>query len=105
MFSANNLHHELLITTTETTKLRHAIEKNMSTDIKLSKAQIYKTIQSRRFLGKLFGPLLKIGLPKIKNVIKALAKSVLIPSRLTAGAFPADAGNQKKKKRFVQGQL
>ena len=59
--------------------------------------QIYKTIQSRRFLGKLFGPLLKIGLPKIKNVIKALAKSVLIPSRLTAGAFPADAGNQKKK--------
>ena len=48
----------------------------MSTDLKLSKAQIYKSIQSRGFLGRLFGPLLKSGLPLIKNVIKPLAKSV-----------------------------
>ena len=69
MFSANNLPHELLLTTRQTTKLRNAIENNVSTDIKLSKAQN----------GKLPGPLLKTGLPLIKNVIKPLAKSVLIP--------------------------
>ena len=71
----------------------------MSTDIKLSKAQISKIIQSGGFLGKLLGPLLKTGLPLIKNVIKPLAKSVLIPLKLTAPASAADAGIQKKKKR------
>ena len=44
MFSANNLPHELLLTTRQTTELRNAIENNMSTDIKLSKAQISKII-------------------------------------------------------------
>ena len=48
-------------------------------------------IQSGGFLGKLFGPLLKTGLPLIKNVIKPLAKSVLIPLGLTAAASAADA--------------
>ena len=79
MFSANNLPHELLLTTRQTTKLRNAIENNMSTDIKLSKGQISKIIQSGGFLGKLLGPLLKTGLPLIKNVIKPLAKRALIP--------------------------
>ena len=51
----------------------------MSTDLKLSKTQIKKIIQSGGFLSKLLGPLLKTGLPLIKNVIKPLAKSVLIP--------------------------
>ena len=46
MLSANNRPHELLLTTSQTTKLRNAIEKNMSTDIKLPKAQISKIIQS-----------------------------------------------------------
>ena len=49
MFSANNLPHELLLTTRQTTKLRNAIANNMSTDIKLSKAQISKIIQSGGF--------------------------------------------------------
>ena len=44
----------------------------------------------------LFGPLLKTGLPLIKNVIKPLAKSVLIPLGLTAAASAADAGIHKK---------
>ena len=96
IFSANNLPHELLLTTRQTTKLRNAIENNMSTDIKLSKAQISKIIQSGGFLGKLLGPLLKTGLPLIKNVIKPLAKSVLIPLGLTAAASAADAVMQKK---------
>ena len=41
-FSANNLPHELLLTTSQTTKLSKAIENNMGTDIKLSKAQNLK---------------------------------------------------------------
>ena len=96
MLSTNNLPRELLLTTRQTTKLRNAIENNMSTDIKLSKAQISKIIQYGGFLGKLFGPLLKTGLPLIKNVLKPLAKSVLIPLGLTAAGSAADAGIQKK---------
>ena len=53
-------------------------------------------IESGGFLGKLLGPLLKTGLPLIKNVIKPLAKSVLIPLGLTAAASAADAGIHKK---------
>ena len=53
-------------------------------------------IQSGVFLGRLLGPLLKTGLPLIKNVIKPLAKSVLIPLGLTAAASAADAGIHKK---------
>ena len=53
-------------------------------------------IQSGRFLGRLLGPLLKTGLPPIKNLIKPLAKSVLIPLGLTAAAATADAGIHKK---------
>ena len=52
-------------------------------------------IQSGGYLGRLLGPLLKAGLPLIKNVIKALAKIVLIPLGLTA-ASAADAGILKK---------
>ena len=96
MFSANNLPHELLLTTRKTTKLRNAIENNMSTDIKLSKTQISKIIQSGGFLSKHTGPLLKTGLPFKKNVIKPLAKIVLIPLGLTAATSVADAGIQKK---------
>ena len=53
-------------------------------------------IQSGGFFGRLLGPLLKIGLPLIKNVIKPLAKSVLIPLGLTATVSAADAGTHKK---------
>ena len=73
MFNRNNLPRELLLRASQTTKLRNAIENNMSTDIKLSKAQISKIIQSGGFIGKLLGPLLKIGLPLLKSVIKPLS--------------------------------
>ena len=53
-------------------------------------------IQSGGFFSKLLGPLLKTGLPFIKNVIKPLAKSFLIPLGLTAAASAADAGINKK---------
>ena len=67
----------------------------LSTDIKLSKTQISKMIQSGEFLGRPLGPLLKTGLPLVKNAIKPLAKSVLIPLGITAAASAADAGIHK----------
>ena len=42
MFNGNNLPHELLLATRQKTKVRNAINNNMSTDLKLSKAQISK---------------------------------------------------------------
>ena len=57
-------------------------------------------LQSGGFLSRLLGPLLKTGLPLISNVIKPLAKSVLIPLGLTAAASAADAGIHKKNIRI-----
>ena len=95
-FNENDLPHELLLTTRQKTKIRNAFNNNMSTDLKHSKAQISKIIQSGGFLSKLLGLLLKTGLPLIKNVIKPLAKFFLIPLGLTAAASSADAGIHKK---------
>ena len=101
MFNGNDLPHELLLTTRQKRKTRNAFNNNnTSTDLKLSKAQINKIIQSGGFLSKLLGPLLKTGLPLIKNVIKPLAKSVLIPLGLTAAASAADVGIRKKNTRI-----
>ena len=96
MFNGNDLPHELLLTTRQKRKIRNSFNNTMSTDLKLSKAQISKIIQSGGFLGRLLGRLLKTGLPLIKNVIKPLAKSVLIPLGQTAAASAADAGIHKK---------
>ena len=71
IFNGNDITHELLLTTRQKTKLRNSFKNNMSTDLKLSKAEICKIIQSGGFLGRLLGPLLKIGLSLIKNVIKS----------------------------------
>ena len=91
-----NFPHELLLTNRQVANIRKAIAKNTSTDIKLSKTQLSKMIQSGGFLGRLLGPLLKTGLPLIKSVIKSLAKSILLPLVLTAAASAADAGIHKK---------
>ena len=91
MFNGNDLPYELLLTTRQK-KLRNAFNNNMSIDLKLSKAQISKIIQSGRFLGsllsKLAGPLMKVAIP--------LAKNVLAPLGITAAASAIDAGIQKK---------
>ena len=67
VLDGNNLSHELLLTTGQKTKLRNAFNNNMSTDLKLSKAQMSKIIQSGGFLGpilsKLAGPLIKVAIP------------------------------------------
>ena len=91
-----NFPHELLLTNRQVANIRKAFAKNTSIDIKLSKTQLSKMIQSGGFLGRLLGPLLKTGLPLMKSVIKPLAKSVLIPLGLKATASAADAGIHKK---------
>ena len=91
-FNKNELPHELFLTTRQSTKLRNAINNNMSTDIKFSKAQLKKLIQSGGFLGsllsKIAGPLMKVAMP--------LAKNVLAPLGLTAAMSAIDGGIQKK---------
>ena len=57
---------------------------------------MHKIGQSGGFLGRLLGPLLKTALPLIRNAIKLLAKSVLIPLVSTAAASATDAGIHKK---------
>ena len=91
-----NFPHNLLLTNSQVANLRKTFVNYLSTDIKLSKTQLSKMIQSGGFLGRLLGPLLKTGLPLIKNVIKPLAKGVLIPLGLTAAASAEDAGIHKK---------
>ena len=91
-----NFPHKLLLTNTQVSNLCKAFSNNSSANINLSKTQLFKMIQPGGFLGRLLGPLLKTGLPLIKNVIKPLAKSVLIPLGLTAAASAADAGIHKK---------
>ena len=85
-FNKDELPPELLLTTRQSIKLRNAINNNMATDIKLSKVQVKKLIQSGGFLGKLLsklaGLLMKVAMP--------LAKNVLAPLGLTAAMSAID---------------
>ena len=65
-----NFPHKLLLANRQVRNLRKTFANHLSTDIKLSKTQLSKMIQSGGFLGRLLGPLLKTGLPLIKNVVK-----------------------------------
>ena len=51
MFAENDFPHELLLTARQKRKLRNEFNNKMSTDLKLSKAQISRTIQFEGFLG------------------------------------------------------
>ena len=92
MFAGVDLPHELLLGARQKTELINAFNNKTSTDLKLSKAQISKIIQSERFLrtllSKLAGPLMKVAIPLAKNVLGLLG--------ITAAASVIDAGIQKK---------
>ena len=83
-FNKDEVPHELLLTTRQNTKLRNAINNNSATDIKLSKAQIKKIIQSGGFLckllSKLAGPLMKVALPLAKNLLAPLGLTATMPA-------------------------
>ena len=91
-FNEDEITHKLLLTTRQNTKLRNAINNNLATDIKLSKAQIKKLIQSggclSKLLSKLAGTLIKVALPLAKNVLASLG--------LTAAMSAIDGSIQKK---------
>ena len=84
--------HDLLLTNRQVANIRKAFANHSSIDIKLSKIQLSKMIQSGGFLGnllgKLAGPLMKVAVP--------LAKNVLAPLGLSA-AMSAIDGSIKKK--------
>ena len=86
-----NFPRKLSLTNRQVLNLCKAFANHLSADLKLSKTKLPMMIQSGGFLGRFLGPLLKTGLPLIKNVIKPLAKSVLISSGITAAASAADA--------------
>ena len=73
-----NFPHKLLLTNRQVANVRKAFANNSSTDIKLSKTQLSKMIQSGGFLVRLLASLLQAGLSLMKNIIKPLTKSVLI---------------------------
>ena len=91
-----NFPHQLLLTNRQVANIRKAFANNSSIDIKLSKTQLSKMIQSGGFLGRLLGPLLKTGLPLMKNIIKPLPQSVLTQLGLTVAALAANTGIHKK---------
>ena len=92
IFNGSNLPHVLLLIARQKPKLRSAFQKNVSTDIRLSKTQISKIIQSDCFLvallSKIAGPLMKVTLPVEKKVLSSLGT--------TAATSAIDAGIQKK---------
>ena len=61
-----------------------AFANGTSTNKILSKYQLDDIWQSEGFLGRLLAPLLKTGLPLMKNVLQPLAKNILIQLGLTA---------------------
>ena len=89
----------MLLTNTQGPRLRKAFAKNSSANIRLLKTQLHKIKQSG-FLGRLLGPLLKTELSLKRNLIKSLAKSALIPLRLTAAASETDEVIHKRMFRF-----
>ena len=96
----NNFLHKLLLTNTQVSRLHKAFGNNSSSKLKLSKTKLHKIGQSGGCLGRLLGPLLKTDLSLIANVLKPLAKSILILLRLTAAASAADVAFQKENVRI-----
>lgn len=79
-----NFLHGLLLKDRQVASLCRVFANTFSANIKLSKTQLCKIIQLGRLVDRLHGPLTKVGLRLMKNVLQPLAKSVLIPLGLTA---------------------
>ena len=83
----NTFLHKLLLTNTQVSKLGKVFANGSSANIKLSKTQLHKIGQTEGFLGRTLGPMLKTGLPLIGNILKPLAKSVLITIRINSSSI------------------
>ena len=84
-----NFSHKLLLTSRQVANLRKAFANHISTDIKLSKAQLTK-MQKGGFL-RFLAPFLKSELPLLKSVIKSLGML-----GLTTAASATDPAINKK---------
>ena len=87
-----NFPHKLLLSNTQVFRLRKASTKDSSTNdscMKLSKTRLHKIGQWQGFLGRVLGALLKTRLPLIGNVLKLVAKSVIIPLGLPGAVVAA----------------
>ena len=71
-----NFSRRLLLTDRQVSRISNAFTNNLSANTKLSKSLLSEIGQSAGFLCRLLGPLLRTGLPLIKNVLKRLAKKV-----------------------------
>ena len=82
MVDGNNIPDDFLLTTRQKTKSRNAFNNNISSDLKLSTAQISKIIQSGGFLGSLLNksaaPLIKVATPLGKNILAPLGITQLM---------------------------
>ena len=87
-----NFPHKLLLTDRQVANIRKAFANILSTDVKFSKTQLLKMMQSGGFLGnllnKLAGPLMKVAMP--------LTKNLLAPLGLTATMSAVDGSIKKK---------
>ena len=92
IFNGKDLPHDLLLTVRQKIKLRNALNNKLSSDIKLSKAQISKIIQSGGILESLLSKLAS----RLMKVAAPLAKNILSPLGITAAASAIDAGISKK---------
>ena len=91
-----NFPQNLLLTNRQVSSMNKSCSNNSLINIKSSKTQLPKIIRSGRFLGRPLGPLMKVRLPLIKNVLIPSAKSLLIPLGLTAAPSTANAGIYRK---------
>ena len=88
----------MFLTQTQINKLREKVENNMSTDIKLGKAQINNLIKE----GGALGSILARVLPKLIKPAISLGKNILAPFGLSAVMSATDAAI--KKTLMVMGQ-
>ena len=84
------------MTNTQVSKLPIAFANNSSANIILSKTQLHKIVESGGLLGRLLRPLLKTRLLFMGNILKPLAKSVLIV-RINGSSISNRCSYQEKK--------
>ena len=81
-----NFPYKLVLTDRQVLKLSKPYASNLSTNLKLQKNKLSKTVQTGEFLGRVLAPLLKNGSPLMKNMLTPLDKNALIPLRFTTAA-------------------
>ena len=94
-----NFPYKFLLNNRQVSSLHKAFANNSLINVNLSKTRPSKIMQSGGFLNRILGPLLKVGLPLMKNILKPMAKILLIPLGLTAAP---SAGNVQFIKKVLE---